>query len=677
MSNYAQRVLGRGIDYYPLYVFGFLAAVVVLIVWLVRRRSEITVPARLQFTAQRILPLAACALGASYLCIVSYYLSTPTYFDHCEIGVAARAYLLQAGHALYHSLEAPQRYNMAYAGTMALSGPSFFSCKLLSAGCAVAFFATTLCCFRRHLSAKEALVGAAFVMLLVLSHAWQSFQVKPDPMINLCVAIGLWACIAPRPVIAVPLLALALGASADLKIHAVLYFVYPLLLLSQRTGCRPVLGALAGAGAVAAIPFLHPNISCYNWMQVLLIQSRHGLGAGEIEWTLHWLIYLLLPIFALLAWRRYLRGTDSPQWITLAEWMQCVALGGSLLAVGLIASKVGAGPAHLVPFAPLVCYATIQLSRSCQHRPSPEALARRRVVKGFTAVYVGTALLLAVYQECRMVSILRFRTPISRAVNADLEVIMALFPGNTLSMGYGLGEHSWISDHRLPLVFAGRPYVLDSAALMDYEAAGLALPRSTRDMFLRRQIDIWLVPKTEPPFSFRNAYPPHRPLFDRQFREAFLQNYECRSQSEYFDLYFAGSQASGASRVAQSELRGLTRNQVTGAIAHYRKALRLQPDLRIALNNLAWLLATAGDTGLRSGPEAVTLAERAVAIDGRTPQSLDTLAAAYAEAGRFDRALVTAEEAVLLADAAGQKDQASEFRARALLYRMRQPYREP
>jgi tetratricopeptide (TPR) repeat protein len=87
---------------------------------------------------------------------------------------------------------------------------------------------------------------------------------------------------------------------------------------------------------------------------------------------------------------------------------------------------------------------------------------------------------------------------------------------------------------------------------------------------------------------------------------------------------------------------------------YLRAAVRLAPDSPVALNKLAWHLATSPDGALRDGPEAVRLAEHACAATGRrSPALLDTLAAAYAEAGRFPEAITVAEEALVLARAAG------------------------
>jgi len=77
----------------------------------------------------------------------------------------------------------------------------------------------------------------------------------------------------------------------------------------------------------------------------------------------------------------------------------------------------------------------------------------------------------------------------------------------------------------------------------------------------------------------------------------------------------------------------------------YENILRLYPDDGLALNNLAWILATAQDKTLLDYPRALTLAERAVEID-RSPTFLDTLAEAYYVNGFHDQALETIKEAL-------------------------------
>jgi tetratricopeptide (TPR) repeat protein len=65
----------------------------------------------------------------------------------------------------------------------------------------------------------------------------------------------------------------------------------------------------------------------------------------------------------------------------------------------------------------------------------------------------------------------------------------------------------------------------------------------------------------------------------------------------------------------------------------------------LALNNLAWILATAQDTTLLDYPRALTLAKRAVGIQ-RSSTFLDTLAEALYVNGMYDQALQTIKEAL-------------------------------
>ena len=119
------------------------------------------------------------------------------------------------------------------------------------------------------------------------------------------------------------------------------------------------------------------------------------------------------------------------------------------------------------------------------------------------------------------------------------------------------------------------------------------------------------------------------------------------------------------------------RKQTGAAIARFREAVRLKPDWLEALNNLAWILATQPDEKLRNGGESVRLAARAVELTKtNNPGALDTLAAAYAEVGRFSDAADAAQKATGLAAAAGQTDLATEIQKRRRLYDAGRAFRE-
>ncbi|MGD1021060.1 MAG: tetratricopeptide repeat protein [Verrucomicrobiia bacterium] len=117
--------------------------------------------------------------------------------------------------------------------------------------------------------------------------------------------------------------------------------------------------------------------------------------------------------------------------------------------------------------------------------------------------------------------------------------------------------------------------------------------------------------------------------------------------------------------------------KIEEAIAHFEQALRIKPDYADVQNDLAWLLATRGPSEGGDPVRAVTLAERACAQTGNSAfPYLDTLAAAYAAAGRFQEAVATAQKAIDLARAAGQTQAANEIMPRLELYRNAHAYRE-
>lgn len=109
------------------------------------------------------------------------------------------------------------------------------------------------------------------------------------------------------------------------------------------------------------------------------------------------------------------------------------------------------------------------------------------------------------------------------------------------------------------------------------------------------------------------------------------------------------------------------------ALKWYRKA-SLSGDLA-ALQAAAWLMATTAKSELRDGRSAVELARKAAAATKRkNAKTLDILAAAYAEATQFSRAVSAENEAIALAQ---EDDEKKDYQARLKLYQTGFPYRAP
>jgi tetratricopeptide (TPR) repeat protein len=116
------------------------------------------------------------------------------------------------------------------------------------------------------------------------------------------------------------------------------------------------------------------------------------------------------------------------------------------------------------------------------------------------------------------------------------------------------------------------------------------------------------------------------------------------------------------------------------AIVHYQRALAIQPgfvEAQGSLARIAWVLATSPNPTVRNGSKAVELAQQTDRLSGgRNPAMAATLAAAYAEAGRFSEAITTAQRALELASNQNNAPMVAALDAQLKLYQAGSPFRE-
>ncbi len=107
----------------------------------------------------------------------------------------------------------------------------------------------------------------------------------------------------------------------------------------------------------------------------------------------------------------------------------------------------------------------------------------------------------------------------------------------------------------------------------------------------------------------------------------------------------------------------------------YRAAVALNNQMPRAYQNAAWLMATCPDAKIRNVELALSAAKKAIELVGtRTPQTLDTLAAATAAAGRYAEAVKLQQQAIALTN---DKSERSEFAQRMAIYQRGQAYVQP
>jgi len=122
----------------------------------------------------------------------------------------------------------------------------------------------------------------------------------------------------------------------------------------------------------------------------------------------------------------------------------------------------------------------------------------------------------------------------------------------------------------------------------------------------------------------------------------------------------------------------IQQGRIREAIEQWQKALAIQPENGNAMSNLAWVFAASPEDSVRDGARAVELAKNALRISGgKIPMIFRTLAAAYAENGRFREAIETAQHGVALANSQGNPGLAAELQSNIALYQAGRPLRDP
>jgi hypothetical protein len=115
--------------------------------------------------------------------------------------------------------------------------------------------------------------------------------------------------------------------------------------------------------------------------------------------------------------------------------------------------------------------------------------------------------------------------------------------------------------------------------------------------------------------------------------------------------------------------------QYSNAVATLQQAILIDSEDYWSYNQLAWMEATCSDASVRNGQAAVTAATKACELTKwKNWQCIDTLAAAYAEAGDFKHAIQHQQQALRTGHptASEQKD----MRERISIYQESRPFRE-
>jgi tetratricopeptide (TPR) repeat protein len=114
----------------------------------------------------------------------------------------------------------------------------------------------------------------------------------------------------------------------------------------------------------------------------------------------------------------------------------------------------------------------------------------------------------------------------------------------------------------------------------------------------------------------------------------------------------------------------------SSAIVTLRRAVDAEEATKVAANHLAWILATSPIDEWRNGEEAVQLLEQSTTHPETPSAYLDTLAAAYAETGQWEKAVSTMKRAIDRLREEGSTSSLGDFENRLASYERKEPYRD-
>jgi hypothetical protein len=389
---------------------------------------------------------------------------------------------------------------------------------------------------------------------MLLIFGFKSFRARVDPLILVSIAAALWSAGLARWWLAAVLSGLAFGFCVNVKLHGVLYCLPLVVLLWRRHGLGGVVtSGITALGALLLPFFAFGQISLGPYVEWIRGVSRHGLLPAAFLENLGWALLLCVPLAVVALHLKREAPVELNAIVRRHAPLIVVTVLGMVLSA-LAGSKVGSGPHHLMPFTPLLVYAVATLTARIGERTG-RGLLQSPAVAATTLAYVVACLTTTAATTARDIVAVR-STPAARILE-DIRRVEQEYPDATIEMGYGSRADYFLSWYRTRLVFDGHPYSVDPGSLMEYRRSGPAIGEPLLDRLRAGTTTIWLIPKGSRPFEMRSFYPApdgggRQDLFGDAFRRTFLDAYEPRGSSRYFDLWFHESAPEGRRTSAAS-----------------------------------------------------------------------------------------------------------------------------
>ncbi|ADW71511.1 hypothetical protein AciX9_4581 (plasmid) [Granulicella tundricola MP5ACTX9] len=487
-------------------------------------------------------------LGLLYLYIGCLILRFPGYVDPVEPMVVA---------ASFFSVHSKPVYDMVISYGPLCFLPYGLAMKLFGATVAVlkgvvglanaVFILVLFVIFKKLFRWPSSLLATILVLSTCLMKQNYLFQARGDLFIYVAVALSLLAAISEGGALGCVLMIAAVTLGCGVKVTAFMYFVYPLSLFWQRHGSRLLLLVAAGSILLSFLPFALHTLNLHDYLHWLTVMSHQPKSIREFLGNVVITGLLLFPCL-LAYWQLHRRHHSLARQFLRENWIPFSFMTGSILAMDVLASKIGAGRHHLVPYFVFTGYIVAQLiHKSRSGMPSSSS-------PGLLHVYLcgclALLLLLTEVSELQDVRTLtRQEAAQSVALENDVNRVLASYSGHRVELGNGIGEFDLEREYSPmfsapQLIFAGGSYTFDPSAQADIEMVNEPMRESDLRHVASCESDVWLIPRGQVPFHsvsiYSGMYPDRysgRLLFPATFERMFLDTYSLTSSSHYFDIY--------------------------------------------------------------------------------------------------------------------------------------------
>lgn len=499
-----------------------------------RRNYEPFLAFGASFRPARVATIAIAAFLSAE--IVLYLLDGDIILYDAQAGSLIATFRWVAGMPLYQSPDDPERYSLLYGPlTFALYAPAAFVKSVWLAKAigvavflgAVAVLAYSIRTLAKTIEAKWAWAFAIAFVVAMFPH--NLFTSRADAALLLLTAASV-ATIRTRYAFVTTMVLAAIAM--NFKITAPLYFLPTLtyLVANKKVDLPSLLIAVHLAALVAIAPFLLlPGVAIRDYLYWLHASADHALRlkasaliGGQI------ILAAALPIHFLM------QNTKVKTPVIALGW----ALLASSFFYAVIAFKVGAGPYHFAPLAPVFGFFLAQYVDAAKEQ-KVVVLNEKVLGSAGLGIIVLMGLLLITFSSKAMFiegAINEKIKPVTQEMLAELEVMSAT---HGRQGGFAIAPDSSGKNvvNAIPSVLAyGAAHLVNEVAEWDMHEAKIPFSTKTVDAIKKCSIKTWAVRKGGEPFKADHLYRKNEVMF-KPIRDEFLANYAKTSESKFFDLW--------------------------------------------------------------------------------------------------------------------------------------------